>query len=91
MTDYGISYIGDAPLNVTSANITLTPAEYSALQQVIFNNSLLFGKICLAVGFVLGLVVMYFYMKERQSRKARAEYEAFIKAEEERKHDSISP
>jgi hypothetical protein len=65
---YGVSTFRDLPLNVTSPNITMTPADFAALQQAIFNNTVFFGRVCLAVGFILGLIVMYFYMREKQKK-----------------------
>jgi hypothetical protein len=65
---YGVTVMKDLPLNVTSPDICLSPAQYFALQQAIFNNTVFFGKVCLAVGFILGLIVMYFYMREKQKK-----------------------
>jgi hypothetical protein len=81
---YGVSMVQDLPLNVTSPDICLSPGQYSVLQNAVFQNTVFFGKICLIIGFALGLTVMYFYLQNKQKKTERDEYDRFVAVENER-------
>ena len=47
------------------SEITIDPVQLAALNTAWTHNALLLGKICLVVGFIIGAVSMYFYMRNK--------------------------
>lgn len=47
------------------SEITIDPEQLAALNAVWTHNAILLGEICLVVGFVIGAVSMYFYMRNK--------------------------
>lgn len=53
----------DQPLPVITEAID--PVLLAQLNAVWMHNALLLGKICLAIGFIIGAVSVYFYMRHK--------------------------
>ena len=57
----------DQPLPVVTAAID--PVLLAELNDAWMQNALLLGKICLAVGFIIGVVSMYLYMRRKYAER----------------------
>lgn len=58
-------FVGEQSLNITSANITYTPAEFFALKNAIFWQCVMFGYIAGIICFCIGVWVGYSWHKWR--------------------------
>jgi hypothetical protein len=60
--DFNLSPLAMSP---GTERFCLNATELSAQYKQVFNTSMQFGYICLAVGLIIGLAVMYFYMRNK--------------------------
>lgn len=56
-------FLGDQPLPVVTAAID--PVFLAQLNDAWMYNAVMLGKICLVIGFAIGAVGMYFYMRRK--------------------------
>ena len=58
----------DVPLNVTSPDICLSPAQYAALKQQILISHIEWAWIAALVGLAVGMLTMYYYVRYRRDK-----------------------
>jgi positive regulator of sigma E activity len=88
-TNEMIQYWNDTPLNVTSPDIVMSPAQFMALKQIILDSHIFWMRISFVLGFICAVLCIKIVMDYRKKKAERDEYEQFMKEEEERKHGTV--
>lgn len=56
---------GETALNITSGNISLSPADIVMMKATILKEISFIAWVCLIIGFTIGAIAMYYYCKRK--------------------------
>jgi len=56
---------GEIVLNITSGNISLSPADVVMMKATILKEISFVAWVCLIIGFSFGVIAMYYYCKRK--------------------------